>query len=453
MEVPRGERRSFVKFHPTDVVLEEFYLSHGEKEQSLLAHLVRCPRCTLRLESLTGRSSRDACHASWEEANEDFASCFGEAPNPMEEVVSKERAAAPSLFVEMMSFSPERRSLLIRNSSRFQSWGLCELLLERCRETAIQNPAGAEELALIALEVSTRLSASSYRDGLVQDLQARAWSCLGNAHRVRSEFLKAEDSFLKAEAFLRQGSRDPVERAIFLDLKASLRRAQRRFDEALALLKRAVVIFRRAGHFHRAGRSLVKIDLIHCYAGNPELGIPILYQAIHLIDPDQEPHLQLCARHNLIHNLAERGRFLEARKLYRETRPLYRDFPDSWTQNRRKWVKGKIARGLGRSVQAERLFLAARDGFIENGASYDTALISLELAVLYSQENRTADLKRLAQEMLPIFSSLQIHREALAALSFLQQALDAERASLALVSRVADFLRRAEHDPGLRFEP
>mgnify|MGYP006208110867 CR=1 FL=1 len=73
------------------------------------------------------------------------------------------------------------------------------------------------------------------------------------------------------------------------------------------------------------------------------------------------------------------------------------------------------------------------------------------LATLYAEQGRTDDLKRLAREMLPIFSSLQIHREALAALAYLKQAIETERASLAVVSSVADFLRRARHDPGLRF--
>jgi len=178
----------------------------------------------------------------------------------------------------------------------------------------------------------------------------------------------------------------------------------------------------------------------------------VLHRALELIDPEQEPRLLLCARHNLIDYLASAGRFLEAQGLYRETRPLYRDFPDAWAQNRRKWVRGRIARGLGQPRLAESLFLAARDGFVEEGVPYDTALVSLEIATLYAEQGRTADLKRLAREMLPIFSSLQIHREALAALTFLKQAIAAEQASLAVVTGVADFLRRARHDPGLRFE-
>ena len=445
-----------MKFHPSDMTLEGFYLSQGEEHQALLAHLVGCSRCSLRFRGMIeckpgegeGEERSDLVAGSEEILRE-----VDGLVKDRELAVARERAAAPGLFVELLRLSPERQLLFIRNSPRFRTWGLCELFLERCRETAIQNPAGAEDLALLALEISVRLEPSCHRVGLIQDLQARAWSHVGNARRVKSDFPGAEEAFRKAEALLRQGSRDPVEYALFLDLKASLRRGQRRFDDALKLLRRAVAIFRRTGHAHRAGRCLVSMDLIHCYAGRPEQGIPLLREAIQLIDSDREPRLRLCACHNLIHNLTEIGRYKEAQKIYQEIRPLYRDFPDPWTQNRRLWVKGRISLGLGRILQAERLFLAARTGFVAESVAYDTALVSLELATLYAREGRTSDLKRLAREMYPIFSSLQIHREALAALAFLQQALQAEQVGVELVARVADFLRRAEHDPGLRFEP
>ncbi len=93
----------------------------------------------------------------------------------------------------------------------------------------------------------------------------------------------------------------------------------------------------------------------------------------------------ICTRHNLIDYLAASGRYLEAQGLYRGTRSLYRSFPDAWTQNRRKWVKGKIARGLGQADRRSRCFWLPRDGFIAEGIPYDTALVSLELATLYAQ--------------------------------------------------------------------
>jgi tetratricopeptide (TPR) repeat protein len=196
----------------------------------------------------------------------------------------------------------------------------------------------------------------------------------------------------------------------------------------------------------------VKQATIHHHAGNLETAIPLLHEALSLIDAERDPRLLLCARHNLIDYTIGTGQIIEAQRLYRDARSLYRSFNEPWVQNRRKWVRGKIAYGLGQLRQAEVQLSAARDGFMVEGIPYDTALVSLELAQIYAQEGRTEELKRISAEMLPIFASRHIHREALAALAFFRQAVEAEKASVELIANVAAYLRRAEGNPELRFE-
>ncbi|MFP5284414.1 MAG: tetratricopeptide repeat protein, partial [Thermoanaerobaculia bacterium] len=369
-----------------------------------------------------------------------------------EAALGRERGEAPGLYVELMDHPPGQREFLLRNVPRFHTWGFLELLVQRSWEMAISSPSYSEELARLAILVSECLSLDVYKGELVEDLRARAWAYIGNAQRVQFDLQEAERSFEVAHFHLKRGTRELLERAIFLDLKASLLRAQRRFDEALKLLRRAISIFLQEGEEHRAGRSLLNLSMVYNYSGRAEECVPVLYNALDLIDPEQEPRLLLAVWHNLSFVLAELGRFLEAQSVYRKARPLYREFPDAWTQNRRKWLKGKILHGLGQSAQAEALLLAARDGFVAEGVPYDTALVSLELATLYAGQGRAAELKRLAREMVRIFATHKIHREALAALAFLKQAVEAEQASFELLNRVIAFIKRCEWEPGLRFE-
>jgi hypothetical protein len=49
--------------------------------------------------------------------------------------------------------------------------------------------------------------------------------------------------------------------------------------------------------------------------------------------------------------------------------------------------------------------MAARDGFLTEDIPYETALVSLDLAQLYAEQGRTAELKRLSAELVPIFAS------------------------------------------------
>jgi hypothetical protein len=367
-------------------------------------------------------------------------------------VLEKERAEAPGLLARLLSHTGEQREILLRNSGRFRTWGLLELVVEQTLEMSLQDPRRGEERGRLALRVADLLEAGRYGAERLEDLRARTLAYIGNARRLQSDLDDADWTFRQALVHLRRGTGDVLELAIFLDLLASLRRSQRRFQESFSLLRKAVSVFLELGDLHRAGRSLVNLSTGLLHAGLAEECVPVLYRSLDLIDAEQEPRVLLSARHNLIAVLTETGRFLEARRAFRESRALYRRFPDAATQNRRIWLQGRIARGLSQTVEAESLFLAAREGFLAEDIPYETALVSLDLSLLYAEQGRTAELKRLAAELVPIFASRQIHREALAALAFLQRAVEAERAGVEVVERVADYLRRARYAPDLPFK-
>src|SRR5258706_3885957 len=449
-----------MKPHPHDLLLEEFASTFSGEPEEMLDHLIACEKCQRRLKSLlrpkpsrvVGKISPAIRLPEETYEYDPMLERLARSMQGLQKAYEIERAQAVALLPELLAQPLDRRLLMLRNSPRFQTWSLSQLLLRRSREQYFQDASSGESLAQLALEVLEHLDASYYGLESIEDLRARAWAYVANSRRIKADLRGAEQAFALAFAALARGTRQPMERAILLDLRASLLRVQRHFGEALRLLRRAIVVFRQLGEQHRAGRSLVSMSTVHHEAGEPDKAIPILYQALELIDPTREPRLLLVSWHNLIDGLADIGRFMEAQKLLVRARPLYRQFPQPWSRNPRIWGEGKIARGLGQEREAEALFLRARDGFLAEDAAYDTALVSLDLASLFAKQGRVKEVKRTAEEMMPIFSSRQIHRETLAALSFWKQAVDAERAGTELVSGVAAFLKRARHDPDLPFE-
>jgi tetratricopeptide (TPR) repeat protein len=363
----------------------------------------------------------------------------------------QERAEAPALLAELLAVQPEKRKLLLANSSRFQTWGVYELLLERSWNIRAARRE-SEELAWLAIELSAHLDSAYYTPELIEDLLSRAWSYVANLRRLATDFLGAEQAFGCAYLHLKKGTHEALERAVFLDLKASLRCYQRRFPEAIRLLHRCVSIFLRQGDEHLAGKSLVNLAAVHYIAGEPEAAANMTRDSLRLIDPAQDERLLLCAWSILINAHIDMGRFIEARGLYRKARTLYQKFDDAYWGGRRLWAKAKIERGLGQNEPSEALFLAARDRFVADGLPFEAGMVSLDLALLYVHQERNVELKQLAIETLPIFTSLQIHREAMAAFIFLKQAVEAERVSVEVVAGIADFLKRAVADPGVKFE-
>jgi tetratricopeptide (TPR) repeat protein len=428
-----------MKIHPPDQLLRRFLRSSGDRMPPILEHLEACPRCSLKLEAFREQRSAgpayDAAMMSGARLLQDLQTTY-----------ESERLEAKGLVSELLKHPAERQRILIHNHPRFHTWGVFELLLETSRKESAENPALGEQLSRLALDLSEHLDSTRYGTEGIEDLRGRAWAYIGNARRVQSDLREAQDALERALSHLRQGTRDPWERAVWLDLKASLFRAQRRFEDAMRLLNRALVLFLAVGDQHRAGRTLVNMDNVLYHAGQPEKGIPLLYRALDLIDPEQEPRLLLITKHNLIDDLAEAGRYLEAQRLLLRFHSLYQRFDEPWLRCRRSWVEGKIARGLSQPDKAEELFRTTRAGFVELNAFYDVALVSLDLASLFTEQGRTTELKRLAGEMVPIFSSLQVHREALAAFTFWKQAVDAETAGIELAARVASSLKRARYE-------
>ena len=365
--------------------------------------------------------------------------------------VARERSRGRELFEELARHPPARQALLVANSLRFRSRALGEALLEHSHEAGFSDPVRASELARLAVTLAGFLLEESRGEG-GEGLLARAWAQLGNALRIRCDFAGAEQAFETAAGLGEGGRVSPLETARVLDLHASLKREQRRFDEAAALMDRVVTLYRKLGQKALLGRSLKQKSMICGESGDVEGEIALLRRALELLSPDREPRTFLAARHNLISALCEAGRPRDAFALLFHTRPLYLKQGDRMNLLRLRWLEGTVALGLERHEQAAVAFHEVREAFLELGLDYDAALASLDLAEVYALQGRTADVRRLAEEMLEVFQVRNIHREALGALAVLQQAARLEKAGIVLVREVASFLKKSRSRPDLRFD-
>jgi tetratricopeptide (TPR) repeat protein len=334
--------------------------------------------------------------------------------------------------------------------SRYHTWGCCALLLDTAREWGFQNPGRALDLARLGVEIAERLDGGVYGAARVRDMAARAWAALGGAQRIRGDFHDAEASFVRAEQRLKNGTGDLVEKAHVLLLKASLRGNQQRFREAFQLLDRVTSLGRRCEDDHLCGKALIMRGFLVGLANDPEAAIRHLTEGLAKVDPETDPRLVVVARHNLTLYLAEGGRYREAMLLLESARPLYYQVGDQMTLLRLRWVEGKIASALGHFNEAEELLRGVQAELIERELGYDAALLSLDLATIYASQGRGAEMRRLAEEMIPIFKSRDIHREAIAALFVFQKAAEMERVTLGLIRDVTSYLKESRAASSLR---
>ncbi|HYG61996.1 MAG TPA: tetratricopeptide repeat protein, partial [Thermoanaerobaculia bacterium] len=322
-----------------------------------------------------------------------------------------------------------------------------QLLLKKSIDAAFEDPGLAVRLANLAVRASAHLG-EAYDPYWVMDLRARALAYLGNARRVLGELQSAEEAFRKAEAWLEASTTGNVQvQAEILGFKSSLRRDQRRFGEALELVERALHLYQEAGDSGGIAKCLLKKSKILEETGRFAEAIELLRGA--RIPRDREPLLFAYARYNLLVCLVLSGQPEEAERLLPEVRSLLAESGKPLNLIRLRWAEGLIDLGMGRSGPAEAAFRGVQEEFLERGMGYDAALVSLDLAFLYAREGETKVLQHLALELMPVFTSREIHREATAALLMFQHVCEEERASAGLVRQLGVFLRRERRGRGV----
>jgi tetratricopeptide (TPR) repeat protein len=264
--------------------------------QEILPHLLaKCETCSALVEEIR-RLQGQIGH--WDEM-----------------VAVLESQEAPELVARLEKLPYPEQLHQAEEEESLQVWGVCDLLLKKSRAAVCGEPQRAVDFATLAVRLSVHLD-DAYDPEWVLDLRARAHAHLANSHRVLGEHRSAEEAFLQADTLLaRSLSGNARVEAEVLSFKASLRRDQRRFEEALELLDRMILIYKDGDpedrDLHLAGRTLVEKAGAEIERCTPESAIPLLLEAEPLVDRERDPRLLLCLRHNLLDSLAKVGRYAE----------------------------------------------------------------------------------------------------------------------------------------------
>jgi tetratricopeptide (TPR) repeat protein/transcriptional regulator with XRE-family HTH domain len=340
-----------------------------------------------------------------------------------------------------------RRRLFIRVTRAFGEWLLCLRICRESEQAAADKPAEALEMAELALYTADQ---AEVPDAFRPRLKGTCTGFLANAQRVGSGLPVAESTFARAWKLWHEGRDEQglLSEAYLLDLEASLRRAQRRLEPALSLHNRALAAARpdERGHF------LLNKSVTLGEKGDFQAVAEALAQAAEAIDAERHPRLRFGVRFNQASALCRAGKATDAVPIVAEVKTLVEKLQNGADTIRTRWLEGNLAAGLGRRDEALSALEEVRNAFDKEGLAYDYALASLDLAQLYREQDRFAEIKALADEILAIFQAQNVHREALAAVILLVEAAEKEQVTTGMLRRLQDYLAKAKGDPELRFE-
>lgn len=405
-----------------------------------------CPHCRAALEAVSRQGPANG--SPFSAFIPERESWLARAEAASAALDAGKRAAEPPVEQLLAKPADERVTLAERRGQSSDGAAEATLLLEKSLSYLPGQPQEALALARLACVVARHAVASR----LTKVAYGRAMAHRGNAFRALGKLVEASEALSDARFLLQAlGGGGALVQAELCSFEGSLRRAERRFPEAVSLLQTALDLFVGRERVSEAVATALKLGSVYREGGHFADAIAITRKALNALDPSEEPRLTMYARHNLADLLNDSHRPQAARRLLSKNVQLYARFPDPCSQLRHLWLEGKIARNLGDAAAAEQCFLTVRDGFLRQEIGYDAALVSMDLATLYLESGRTAETRMLAEEIAPVFVAQDVHAEAARALELFREAARREALTLALVAEVMQFLEAGRRNPALVF--
>jgi len=221
-------------------------------------------------------------------------------------------------------------------------------LFRHSRALRDEDPAQSVALARRAADLAEALDAELLGTDEVADLQARAWMELGDACRAAGDLFAAEATFAHATVVRREGTGDPLLRALLLEHRAALLGERGRASEALAFLETARRTYEELRDQHLVGRVLVGKGTQLAAAGEPLRALQLLREGLGKLDRERDPQLALAAVHATARALADCRRLWEAHALLLQHQALHAQHAGPAVLRRRRALEERIQAGLGR---------------------------------------------------------------------------------------------------------
>jgi transcriptional regulator with XRE-family HTH domain len=355
--------------------------------------------------------------------------------HPAQPQADSDEARVEILWERLRQYGTQARRLLVEGARAYRDWRLCVRVCVESERATPRDPAEAVEMAELAVFIAEHQPET---EGRRQRLQGCAWLFLGNARRVANTLALAEEAFSRGWELWRAGEECPGlwEEGYLLDLEASLRREQRLFDRALELHDRAL---QTAGP-EATGVILVNKAITLEEQGKLEEALLALGSASDFIDRLKQPRLFFALQFTRASNLLKLGRAVEATPFVRDARTLVGSLGNELDEIRVRWLEGQLAIEREAWSDALKLLESVRAHFEGEGLSYDCALATLDLALVYSQLGRFSEVLALATQMIDAFRKQGIGRETIASLLLLKESAERQQVSVELVRGVKDRL-------------
>lgn len=318
---------------------------------------------------------------------------------------------------------------------------LPDLIHDAPEEVADLCRVGLEVMAPEGFEVNSKSRAS-----LMAELEAN----LANAFRVLCDLSGAERHMDRALR-LSEETPDNRVRGRVLVLASKLAIDSRKFEAAYELAGRA------RKHYDRIGDTVgqTRVDLAEALASFFQADFPLAISRLERLAHNKtaDKGARLSATFFLVKALVLNGTAFPTGALLTGLNELAGSFPSRHLDTHLAWLKGIIVGSLRDPDSGESLMSRARDYYLNRDLLYDAALVSLDMAMVRFEAGHYDQAAEHAAGIVDAFAASGIHREALVALRYFQEAVKKKEEARDRYRELQVYLPLSRRDPAYAYEP
>jgi tetratricopeptide (TPR) repeat protein len=293
-------------------------------------------------------------------------------------------------------------------------------------------------LAVLAVQgMDLRRNPAAFKN----DLLATIWSNMANVRRINGEWHNAESALSRADQHFDRGTGNPIIKARWLSIRASLHIDQGARDEAMVYLQECRRIYEEQGAWPLVAHTLVQ--MAHCLVDHePERVLTFLDRA-KLFIPSEDPALRWYAESNQAECLINLGRVEEALSAFSRAESLQSFQQRRDAEQRSSFTAARLLEALGRMREAEVLFDEALSGELHDGLHKEALL---DLVYIVGFHNRCGAAERAEQVARHTLQEIErqgtvLHDQLRSVFTGLIEAAQSRSLNMQMTQEVGEYLR------------
>jgi tetratricopeptide (TPR) repeat protein len=424
-------------------------LEEGDATLDRDPHIAACAVCSATLASVRDMAGCLKSPAVWDQTAISAA--------PSEKVLATLRGAQSDMLAEDAVAEIYLRELLagpretwaarLEAHPEWRTAGTVRKLIAATDRAIETMPPDAVEITALAVDIAEGLGNAR--------LRAHSWRERAYALYFTGAYSEALAAVAKAEAALEHVEASAVEfdRARLAVVEALLEAEREEYSEAIADANRAATTFRRYAQAEKyAAAKWTEAAIyqhVHRYADALRV-----YKTL-ISDQTVGERSRAALWQNIGACYTELGDPAQARQYYGKALIEFDRLQMITGRAKAKWSLAKTLMTESRYSEAAIQLVASRDEFEELGMVNDVVMTSLDMAETYVALDRPTDASSICSGLMTYFHEAGISQTsgALAAVSYLREAIAAGRATSSTISYVRDYFADLPSRPAMLFLP